>query len=230
MRLVAFLLLAVVAAGCGGAEEPLTVFAAASLGEVLPALDSDARYSFGGSDELAAQIRSGAPADVYAAASPKYPAELHAEGLVETPRVFATNELVAIVRRGLPGGLASLARPGVKVVIAAEGVPAGDYARDALRALGLEAVLENVVSDEADVKGVVSKVALGEADAGFVYATDVEPVAGKVRVIDVPASAQPRIEYSVAIVRPSDRARRFVARLFGGAGRAALREAGFGPP
>jgi molybdate transport system substrate-binding protein len=230
LRLAACLLLVAISSGCGGTDEPLTVFAASSLGEVLPAIDSTARYSFGGSDELAAQIRSGAPADVYASASPKYPAELHSEGIVAAPRVFATNSLVTIVRRGFPGGLASLTRPGAKIVIAAQGVPAGDYAREALRSLGLEAVLENVVSEETDVKGVVSKVALGEADAGFVYATDVEPVAGKVRVIDVPASAQPRIEYSVAIVRPSDRARDFVSRLFSGVGRAAFHEAGFGTP
>ena len=232
MRPATCVLLAVVAllAGCGGNEASLTVFAAASLGEVLPAIDPGARYSFGGSDELAAQIRSGAPADVFASASPRYPADLHAEGLVETPRVFATNRLVAIARRGFEGGLGSLARPGVKVVVAAEGVPAGDYAREALRRLHLQAVLGNVVSEEVDVKGVVSKVALGEADAGFVYATDVGPVAAEVHVIPVPAAAQPLIEYSVAIVRPSERAREFVARLLGEAGRAALREAGFGTP
>ena len=225
------MLLAVLAAGCGGGggEEP-TVFAAASLGEVLPEIDSEARYSFGGSDELAAQIRSGAPADVFLSASPKYPDELHEDGLVQEPRMFATNRLVAIARRGYEGDLASLADAGVKVVVAGEGVPAGDYARDALQALGLEGVLANVVSEEDDVKGVVAKVALGEADAGFVYATDVASVADDVRVLEVPDSAQPRIEYAVAIVRPGAAAEAFVDALFSADGRAALQAAGFGTP
>jgi molybdate transport system substrate-binding protein len=230
LRAAAIVLLAATLAACGGGNDGLTVFAAASLADALPKIDGDARYSFGGSDELAAQIRQGAPADVYASASPKYTAELHAEGLAGMPRVFATNRLVAIVRRGYQGGLSSLAEPGVKVVIAAEGVPAGDYARQALQALHSENVLDNVVSEEDDVKGVASKVALGEADAGFVYATDVAPVAGNVRLVEVPAAAQPRIEYAVTIVRESARAHEFVERLLGPEGRAALEGAGFGPP
>jgi molybdate transport system substrate-binding protein len=230
LRAVAILLIAGALAACGGGNDRLTIFAAASLADVLPQVDGDARYSFGGSDDLAAQIRQGAPADVYASASPKYPAELRAAGLAGAPRVFATNRLVAIVRRGYEGGLSSLSRPGVKVVLAAEGVPAGDYAREALQTLHAEDVLDNVVSEEDDVKGVASKVALGEADAGFVYATDVKPVAGKVRVVDVPAAAQPRIAYAVAIVHASERANEFVEHLLGLQGQKALRNAGFGPP
>jgi molybdate transport system substrate-binding protein len=230
LRAVAIALLALGLAACGGGNDHLTVFAAASLADVLPEIDGAARYSFGGSDELAAQIRQGAPADVYASASPTYPAELHAEGLAGSPRVFATNRLVVIVRQGYSGGLSSLSEPGTKVVVAAEGVPAGDYAREALKSLHAEKVLDNVVSEEDDVKGVASKVALGEADAGLVYATDVKPVAGKVRVVEVPAAAQPRIEYAVAIVREGDRAEEFVERLLGTEGRRALEDAGFGPP
>jgi molybdate transport system substrate-binding protein len=224
------LLLALVLAACGGGGDRLTVFAAASLADVLPRIDDGPRYSFGGSDDLAAQIREGAPADVYASASPKYPAELHATGLAGAPRVFATNRLVAIARRGYTGDLSSLAQPGVKVVMAAEGVPAGDYARQTLQRLCADAVLDNVVSEEDDVKGVVTKVALGEADAGFVYATDVKPVGSKVRVLEIPASAEPRIEYSVAVVHESEQADDFVRRLLGPAGGAALRAEGFGPP
>ncbi|HEV8250746.1 MAG TPA: molybdate ABC transporter substrate-binding protein, partial [Gaiellaceae bacterium] len=156
--------------------------------------------------------------------------ELHAAGLAGVPRIFATNRLVAIVRRGYSGELSSLADPGVKLVIAAEGVPVGDYAREALAALGMEDALDNVVSEEGDVKGVVSKVALAEADAGFVYATDVRPVADKVRVLEVPDSVQPRIEYAVTVVRKSRAADEFVQRLLGPEGQAALRGAGFGPP
>jgi molybdate transport system substrate-binding protein len=230
LRAAAIVLLVSSLAACGGGDDRLTVFAAASLADVLPQIDGDSRYSFGGSDELAAQIRQGAPADVYASASPKYTTELHAAGLAGTPRVFATNRLVVIVRRGYEGELFSLARPGVKVVIAAEGVPAGDYAREALISLHMEDLLGNVVSEEDDVKGVASKVALGEADAGFVYATDAKPVAGKVRVVELPAAAQPRIEYAVAIVHESERAKEFVDRLLGQDGRGALEDAGFGPP
>jgi molybdate transport system substrate-binding protein len=232
LRACALLLVAVAfaVAACGGGSDPLTVFAAASLANVLPKIDDGAHYSFGGSDDLAAQIREGAPADVYASASPKYPAELHAAGLAGAPRVFATNRLVAIVRRGYTGDLSSLAQPGVKVVMAAEGVPAGDYARQALQTLGADGVLHNVVSEEDDVKGVVTKVALGEADAGFVYATDVKPVAKQVRVLDIPASAQPRIEYSVAVVHESEQADDFVRRLLGADGRATLHAEGFGAP
>lgn len=118
-------------------------------------------------------------------------------------------------------------------MVAAAGVPAGDYTRQVLETLGREDVLAQVVSEEADVKGVVSKVALGEADAGFVYATDVAPVEDDVDVIELPDEAQPEVEYSVAVVRGSERereARAFVERLLGPAGREALREAGFGTP
>ena len=231
MRAAAVVLLAAALAACGGGrDERLTVFAASSLADVLPQIDGAARYSFGGSDELAAQIREGAPADVYASASPKYPAELHAAGLAGRPRVFATNRLVVITREGYAGDLASLSAAGTKVVLAAEGVPVGDYAREALATLHLQAVLDNVVSEEDDVKGVVSKVSLGEADAGVVYATDAKAVADKVRVLDVPASAQPRIEYAATVVRDGDGAREFVDELLGPEGRAALSDAGFGPP
>jgi molybdate transport system substrate-binding protein len=223
-------------AACGGDDGTLTVFAAASLREVFPRLDPNARYSFAGSDELAVQIREGAPADVYAAASPRHPRELAEEGVVEEPVVFATNRLVLVVPSGNPAGIGAvgdLGREGVRLVVAAAGVPAGDYTRQVLETLGQEDVLAQVVSEEADVKGVVSKVALGEADAGFVYATDVAPVEDDVDVIELPDGAQPEVEYSVAVVRGTEREREaqaFVERLLGPAGREALREAGFGTP
>ena len=223
-------------AACGGDDGTLTVFAAASLREAFPKIDAHARYSFAGSDELAIQIREGAPADVYAAASPRHPAELAAEGLVEPPVVFATNRLVLVVPGDNPAGIGSvedLAHEGVRLVIAAAGVPAGDYTRQVLETLGREDVLDRVVSEEADVKGVVSKVALGEADAGFVYATDVAPVEDDLDLIELPEEAQPEVEYSVAVVRGSEReadARVFVEGLLGEGGREALRDAGFGTP
>lgn len=220
-----------VLAGCGGGDEPVTVYAAASLTEVFQQLANDARFNFAGSDELATQIREGARPDVYAAASARYTQELHAEGLTEAPRVFATNRLVLIVPAENPAGierLADAAHPGVKVVIGAEGVPIGDYAREALVEARQQAVLENVVSLEQDVKGVVGKVALGEADAGIVYATDAVAAGGDVRAIELATTIS--VEYPVAVVRRGERAEEFVALLFSRRGRELLREAGFGLP
>jgi molybdate transport system substrate-binding protein len=230
----AALLLAV--AGCGGADEgQLTVYAAASLTDVLREIDPSPRYSFAGSDELATQIREGAPADVYVAASTTYPRELFDEGLVDEPLVFATNRLVLVVPSDNPAGIdevGDVARPGTRLVVAAEGVPAGDYTRTVLETLGLDAALGNVVSNEEDVKGVVAKVSLGEADAGFVYATDAA-VVDDVRAIELPEAAQPPVEYAVAVVSSGssrDAAHAFVARLLGPGGREALEAAGFGIP
>jgi molybdate transport system substrate-binding protein len=221
--------------GCGGSsgeESTIDVYAAASLAEVFP-LIAEARYSFAGSDELATQIREGAPADVYAAASSKYPQELHGEGLVETPVTFASNRLVLIVPAENPAAIESpedLLGDGTRLVLAAEGVPVGDYARTALAALGLSEALDNVVSNEDDVKGVAGKVALGEADAGIVYATDAAPLSDDVRVLELPDAVQPSIEYQVAVVAGTDdasAAQAFVDRLLSDDGRAALESAGF---
>jgi molybdate transport system substrate-binding protein len=228
----------VLAAACGGGDdEPtLTVFAAASLTDVFEELDPAARFNFAGSDELATQLREGAEADLYAAASPRHPRELFAEGVVERPQTFATNRLVLIVPRDNPRRIetpADVAAPGVKLVIGAEGVPIGDYTRDVLDRAGRNDVLRRVVSEEEDVRGVLGKVALGEADAGFVYATDVAAAADDVRAIELPNEIQAKIEYQIAVVRESasrDAARRFVQSLLGARGRSSLRAAGFGPP
>ena len=238
-RLGAAIALTLALASCGGGDagsRPLTVFAASSLTETFQAIDSSAEYSFAGSDDLATQIKEGASPDVYAAASPKYPEELFAAGLIEEPQVFATNKLVLIVPVANPAGIQSVAdlgRDGVKLVIGAEGVPIGDYTRTVLRNLGATDVLGNVVSEEDDVKGVVSKVSLGEADAGFVYATDVKPVADKVTAIELPHDAQAKVEYPIAVVKSTDaeaEAHAFVELVLGPEGRRALREAGFGLP
>jgi molybdate transport system substrate-binding protein len=233
-RLVALVAVAA-AAACGGDDDRLTVYAAASLTEVFSQLAPDARFNFAGSDELATQIREGAEADVYAAASPRYPDELFEEGLVERPQVFATNSLVLIVSMQGAGRIRSLddlRRDGVRLVIGAEGVPVGDYTREALESAGASDVLERVSSEEEDVKGVLAKVRLGEADAGFVYATDARTAAGEVRVVALPSAIAPEIRYPVAVVRggDGDAAREFVELLLGPRGQALLREAGFGVP
>jgi molybdate transport system substrate-binding protein len=239
----ALLLGALVLAGCGGGgddDEPLTVFAAASLTEVFRELSPETRFNFAGSDELATQIREGARADVYAAASPRYPEELRAEGLVDEPRAFATNRLVLIVPNGNPAGLESVrnvacapgGRPRVKLVIGTTGVPIGDYTRESLASLW-RPVSRCVVSEEEDVKGILGKVALGEADAGFVYATDARAAGDDVRAIELPADLQTDIRYLVTVVADSDQAdeaRAFVDLLLRDRGRRLLRQAGFGVP
>ena len=173
---------------------------------------------------------------MFASASPKYAESLHEKGLVREPRVFATNRVVVIVPRANPAGIRAigdLADPGVRLVIGDPDVPIGAYTRTALATLGLEDALGNVVSQEQDVKAIVAKVAIGEADAGLVYRTDVRPVEGRVRAIAIPAAAQPVVEYEIAVVtatRHRAEADAFVARVLGPGGRAALMSRGFGLP
>src|SRR5438105_6634529 len=140
-------------------ESPrLTVFAAASLTEVFPKIDSRPRYQFAGSDQLAFQIQQGAPADVFAAASPKYPELLYQQGLVQKPIPFATNTLVLIVPKSNPANIHSvldLTRPGIKLVIGDSTVPVGSYTRTVLGNFGISAgVMPNVVSQATDVKQI----------------------------------------------------------------------------
>jgi molybdate transport system substrate-binding protein len=210
-----------------------TVFAASSLTEAFPRIDGRARFNFAGSNQLASQIRQGAPADVFATASPKYTQELFRARLVERPVTFAYNELVLVVPSSNPAEIRSvfdLRREGIKLVVAAPAVPVGAYTREALARLDLTDVLDNVVSREPDVKGVVGKVALGEADAGFVYKTDAKAAARRLRALSLPARAQPKVRYELAVVRASRNkaaARAFVRKVLGPTGRGVLSGAGF---
>jgi molybdate transport system substrate-binding protein len=243
----AILLLGSGACGSGdeGSQEVL-VFAAASLTESFSAIEDafeqtfrtvDVRFSFGASDGLATAINEGAPADVFASASPRWmEAVAGGAGLRGRALVFARNELVVIVPDENPAGLrafADLARPGVKLVLAAPAVPAGAYAREALAKAGLQAAERNIVSNEQDVKGVVQKVLLGEADAGIVYATDVTPsIRGGVSVIAIPDQTNVIASYPIAVLDRSDEA--VAAGAFVGFvlddGRTILRDAGFLEP
>lgn len=226
-------LLAVVAAGFARGHTTLTVYAASSLTNVLPQVDHGERYSFAGSDTLAAQIEQGAPADVFASANMAIPEALYAKHLVTKPRVLTRNALVLIVPRGNPArisNVAGVARHGVKLVVADSTVPVGKYTLEVLAKLGLRSALGNVVSRETDVRGVLAKVALGEADAGFVYATDARTVPGKVKVIRIPARGQPVVEYGIAVVRGTHHAKAaqaYIARLLSPAAQRAFRNAGF---
>jgi molybdate transport system substrate-binding protein len=194
------------AAGSTQTSARLTIYAAASLTEVFPRIDGRPAYSFAGSNQLAFQIRRGAPADVFASASPEFTQALFREGLVDRPVTFASNRLVVAVPKSNPAGLTSvfdLKRKNVKLVIGGGRVPVGAYTRHVLQNLGIASVLSKVVSQEPDVKGIVGKVALGQADAGFVYATDVKPVADRVRAIAIPAWGQPKVRYEIAVVKAS---------------------------
>jgi molybdate transport system substrate-binding protein len=212
----------------------LTVLAASSLTNVFPQIDAAPKYSFGGSDTLAGQIRLGAPADVFAAANSSIPDKLFAQGLVEKPVVFTTNKLVLVTPRANPAGITSvfdLRKSGIKLIVGTPTVPVGSYTRTILKNLALSSVLSNVVSQETDVRSILGKVALGEADAGFVYITDAKTVADKINVIRLPAWAQPPIRYEIAILKSSTNrvdAVAFINKLLAKAGQAKLRAAGFG--
>ena len=212
----------------------ITVLAATSLTNVFPRVDASPKYSFGGSDTLAAQIRLGAPADVFAAANSSIPDKLYAQGLLEEPVVFTTNKLVLVVPRSNPAGITSvfdLRKPGIKLIVGTPTVPIGSYTRSILKNLALTSVLANVVSQETDVRLILGKVALGEADAGFVYVTDARTVADQVTVIRLPAWAQPPVRYEIAVVRSTTRrpdAVAFIDKVLSKAGQAKLKAAGFG--
>lgn len=245
--------LAAAVAGCGSDDDAqgstdagrpaLVVSAATSLktaftnyAEQFPS--ADVKLSFAGSDQLAAQIRQGVTPDVFAAANTKLPDQLHADGLVEQPTVFAANRLViAVPASGAKvRSLDDLARPGVTIAAGSATVPVGSYTRKLLGKLDAgqrDKILANVRSNEPDVGGVTGKVIQGAVDAGFVYITDVEATSGKLRAIDLPAKLDPRGAYGVAVVKgakhPAE-AKAFIAGLLQGEGQQALKAAGFEPP
>jgi len=227
----------VVLGGAGAASQAqITVYAAASLTNVFPQIDSMPKYSFAGSNTLAAQITQGAPADVFASANMTLPNQLYAKDLCSKPVVFTRNTLVIVLPKANPAGIHSiydLTKPGVKLDIAASGVPVGSYTLQILKNMNLSAaVLKNVVSQETDVREVLAKVALGEADAGFVYSTDARTVPGQVVVLKVPAWAQPKVQYGICVVAASgDKgdAQAFVNEVLSKAGQAKMLAAGFLP-
>jgi molybdate transport system substrate-binding protein len=248
MRRIAVLACLALLAGCGSddssspSKPPLTVSAATSLKNAVTDYGkrfdaATVRPSFAGSDELAAQIRQGVKPDVFASANTKLPDQLYAEGLVEKPVVFASNQLVlAVPPDSTVKGLKDLAKPGTTIAMGAESVPVGAYTRKVLDGLPgdqKKAILANVRSNEPDVGGVVGKVTQGAVDAGFVYVTDVEATDGKLKAIDLPENLKPQVAYGVAVVKGAkhpEQARQFVDGLLNGAGKQALAHAGFLPP
>lgn len=239
-----------------GLSGNLTVFAAASLNEAFTALGqqfqaahpgTSVTFNLGASNQLAQQIAEGAPADVFASANARQMQVAVESGRVVsgTQQVFAHNRLVIIYPAGNPAQLAApadLAQPGLRLVLAAAEVPVGQYSLDFLDqaaqdpAFGpgfKDAVLANVVSYEANVRAVFSKVALGEADAGIVYTSDITGAdAAGVGRLDIPDALNTIAAYPIAVLSDSPNpalAQAFVDLALSSAGQAVLAEHGFIP-
>ena len=229
--------------GNGGGGGTLTVFAAASLTEAFGALGrtfeqahpgTKVRFNFGGSSTLAQQITQGAPADVFAAASPATMKTVTDAGdAAGNPQVFTRNRLVIALPKDNPGkvrAVGDLSRPGLKVVLCAVQVPCGAAADKALGAAGVKV---RPVSREKDVKAVLTKVGLGVAEAGLVYRTDVRAGAGKVAGVEFAEAARAINDYPIVPLAHAPRgslAREFVRLVLGPQGRDALGRAGFEAP
>ena len=246
---------AVALAACGGGggdngqpRGTITVFAAASLteafGELADAFETahpgvTVRLSFSGSATLRTQVLEGAPADVFASASPYEVEELDAAGLVIEERRFAANSLVVAAAEGATGisSFGNLAEPSLRLVLAAEDVPAGRYARELVALVDLdgafgsgfaERVFANVRSNETNVRAALAKVELGEADAAIVYTTDLAAADG-VRAVAVPDRFPTSTEYRIALLAESEMARAFVGFVTSPEGAAILARHGFWP-
>lgn len=245
----------VVASACGGSGTPpagtpaqaeVVVFAAASLTEAFkeigPAFGTanggaKVTFNFAGSQQLAQQIAQGAPCDVFASANKKQMEAAVASGRIEpdTARSFVRNRLVVAVPKDNPAKiveLKDLAKPGLKLVLAAKEVPVGQYAVEMLDKAGLAGdVTKNVVSYEQDVKAVLAKVSLGEADAGVVYASDVTSASkDKVSQIEVPDAVNVIADYPIAALKDGKQvelAKKFVEYVRSPAGQTVLVKYGF---
>jgi molybdate transport system substrate-binding protein len=243
--LVCALLTGLVAAACGGSEgRVVRVSAAASLTEAFTELgkafeaeqpDTTVRFNFGASSALAQQVNRGAPADVFASADESSMKMVSDAGNASGPAVFARNRPALLVTKGNPKaikGLADLARPGVTFLSCDPDVPCGRVGLGALRKAGVDA---RPTSLEENVKGVVSKVVLGEADAGIVYATDVQAVDGRAEGVAIDVARDPSLvsAYLIAVtseVGDVEGARAWIDFVCSDRGRQTLSRFGFLPP
>lgn len=249
MRQIAVLgLAAALLEACGTPTSPsdahlsgsISVFAAASLTDSFNSLgvafhsvntDVTVKFNFAGTPTLVAQIEQGAPADVFASADTTNMDRLKADGFTTgTPRVFARNKLEIVVARANPKGikgLADLGRPGVIYISEAPTVPAGKYALQALKTAGVSVTPRSL---EADVKSVVSKIALGEADAGIVYTTDVSAGGSRVQGVLIPEAYNVVATYPITAVKAGTNAaaaNAFIAYVLSASGQARLQSFGF---
>lgn len=252
--LVLVMLLAAPRPAHAEARTTLHVFAAASLLDAFSTIAKDfekvnsgveVRVQYAGSQTLAAQIEQGAEADVFASADDRWMHYVSERGFVDgEPKVFAKNGLVFIVPKSNPGrvkGVADAARSGIKLVVGSDQAPVGAYTRLVLAKLSSDPaygadfgrrVLRNVVSQEDNVKAIVNKVALGEADAGFVYRSDVAHGAARhLTEVELPTAAQVSARYPIAALRSGhgELANRFVAYVLSSAGQAVLKREKFSP-
>jgi molybdate transport system substrate-binding protein len=253
VALAAVALLTALAAACGGGSSSsggssgggggtLTVFAASSLTDAFTKLGNTfqqqhpgwkLRSEFLGSDQLAAQIEQGDPADVFAAASTKYPEQLQSESLLGKTTDFATNTLVLAVPPDNPAGVSSVNDLGdAKLVIGDSSVPIGAYTEQVLGNLGIDIGSLNVVSREQKVTDIVAKLELGEADAGFIYTSDAKTAGDKLKAITLPAKAQATATYPIGIVTGSKNAKaaqQWIDLVMSPQGQTVLTDDGFGP-
>jgi molybdate transport system substrate-binding protein len=226
--------------GSSGSANEIKVFAAASLTAAFTELGQQytsanggtkVTFNFAGSQALATQIQQAAPADVFASADLTNMGKV--KDLVGTPQNFASNLLQIVVEKGNPKGvktLDDLANPDLKVVLAAPDVPAGKYAAEALNTAK---VTVKPVSEEDNVKAVVTKVSLGEADAGIVYVTDVTAGGDKVQGVDIPKDQNVTATYPIASVKAGkaqDKAQAFMGLVLSAQGQQVLKQYGFLPP
>jgi molybdate transport system substrate-binding protein len=224
-------------------KQTVTVFAAASLTEAFTSIgqaferahpEATVQFSFAGSSTLVAQIKEGAPADVFASADEANMQKAADAGeLADRPRIFATNRLIIVVPKGNPkqiASLADLAKPGVTLALAAPEVPAGKYASEIF---AKASVKPTAASQEVDVRAVLNKVAMDEADAGIVYITDVRAAAGKVEAIAIPDQYNVAARYPIAALKragDATTAKAFVDFVLSPPAQSMLKELGFLAP
>jgi molybdate transport system substrate-binding protein len=218
------------------AAQAFTVFGAASLSSAFPQINNSPRYNFAGSNQLQLQIERGAPADLFASASPTEAQALFREGRCSRPVTFATNILVVVTPRNNPAGLRSvygLRSGNHRLAVGTAGVPIGAYTRQLLRRMQLTSILNtNTVSLEPNVNSIVAKVGLGSADAGFAYFSDWKAAAARLNRINLPKWAQPPVRYQMCVVRrpgaDTANANRFMRQVLSSRGRSVLKRFGFG--
>jgi molybdate transport system substrate-binding protein len=244
-----------VAAGCGSGSGSgsssggssasggkLIVLAASSLIDAFPKIAATyqqqhpgrkVEFEFLGSDQLAAQIEQGDQADVFAAASTRYPEQLHSQNLLGTTTNFATNALVLATPADNPAGITSVNDIGnAKLVVGDPAVPIGAYTLTVLDNLGIKPSSLNIVSQEQKVTDIVTKLELGEADAGFIYTSDARTAGDKLKTFQLPASAQATATYPIGIVTGSKNAKaaqQWIDLVMNPQGQQVLVSDGFGP-